>query len=59
MGVVYMAIGEFDNAFQYFEKAIEKHEGMMISLKCHIRLFPEFEKDPRTRQLLEKIGLPY
>ncbi len=23
IGVVYMAVGEFDNAFQYFEKAIE------------------------------------
>ena len=27
MGHVYMALGEFDNAFQYFEKALEKHEG--------------------------------
>jgi adenylate cyclase len=59
IGFVYMAIGEFEKAFQYFEKAIEKHEGMMIYLKVHNRLFPEFEKDPGTKQLLKKIGLPY
>jgi adenylate cyclase len=59
MGVVYIALGEFDNAFQYFEKAIEIHEGLMLFLKYIIRSFPEFEKDPRTKQLLEKIGLPY
>jgi adenylate cyclase len=59
IGVVYIALGEFDNAFKYFEKAIEKHEGFMLYLKHYIQLFPEFEKDPRTKQLLEKIGLPY
>jgi adenylate cyclase len=59
MGIVYMALREFDNAFQYFEKAIEKHEGMMLFLKYAIRDFPVFEQDPRTKQLLKKIGLPY
>jgi serine/threonine-protein kinase len=58
IGVVYMAMGEFDEAFQYFEKAIEKQEGLIVFLKYTIRSFPEFEKDPRTKQLLEKIGLP-
>ena len=57
-GVVFMALGDFDNAFQYFEKAIEIHEGLMLFLKYYIRLFQEFEQDPRTKQLLEKIGLP-
>jgi len=59
MGVVYMAMGEFDHAFQYFEKAMEIHEGLMVYLKFYIRLFPEFEKDPRTKQLLHKTGLSY
>jgi adenylate cyclase len=59
MSIVYMALGEFENAFKYFEKAIEKHEGTMIFLQNNIRHFPEFEQDPRTKQLLEKIGLPY
>jgi serine/threonine-protein kinase len=59
MSVVCMALGEFDIAFQYFEKAIEEHEGRMLFLKCYIHAFPEFEQDPRTKQLFEKIGLPY
>ena len=59
MGFVYMALEEFDNAFQYFEKAIENNEGLMLYFKYNIRSFPEFEKDPRTKLLLEKIGLPY
>jgi adenylate cyclase len=59
IGTVYMALGESDAAFQYFEKAIEKHEGFMLFIKYDIRYFPEFQKDPRTKLLLEKIGLPY
>jgi serine/threonine-protein kinase len=59
LGVVYMALGEFDTAFQYFEKVIEKHEGFMVFLKYYIRYFPEFEQDPRTKKLLDRIGLPY
>jgi adenylate cyclase len=59
MGVVYIAMGEFDEAYQYFEKTLEIHEGVMIYLKYYIRLFPEFEQDPRTKQIFEKIGLPY
>ena len=59
MGFVYLALGESDKAFQYFERALEKHEGIMLYLKFTIRLFPEFGQDPRTKLLLEKIGLPY
>ncbi len=58
IGVVCMAVGEFDNAFQYFEKALEMHEGKLIYIKANMQYFPEFIKDPRTKQLLEKIGLP-
>ena len=58
MGQVYMALGEFDNAFQYFNKAIEMHEGLMLYFKYTSRSFPEFERDPRTKLLLDKIGLP-
>ena len=58
MGVVCIAMADFNSAFRYFEEANEKHEGLMLYLKCYIRNFPEFEKDPRTKQLLEKMGLP-
>ena len=59
IGIVYMAVGDFDHAFEYFEKAIEKHEGIMLLIKYNIRYCPELEQDFRTKQLLEKIGLPY
>ena len=59
IGTVYVALGEFDTAYQYYEKALVDHEGFMLYLKYYFRLFPEFEKDPRAKQLLEKIGLPY
>jgi adenylate cyclase len=55
-GVVFMALGEFDEALQYFEKAIEKREGMMVFLQNTIRQIPEFEQDSRIKQLLDKIG---
>ena len=59
-GFIYLALGESDKAFQYFERAIEKQEGRMLYLKTMVtRYFPEFEKDPRTIQILERIGLPY
>ena len=58
IGIVYMAVGDFDNAFEYFEKAIEKHEGIMLLIKYNIRYCPELEQDPRTKKLLGKIGLP-
>jgi adenylate cyclase len=58
-GDVYMALGEFEEAFKYFEKSIEIHEGRMFFSKYNFRFFPAFEQDPRTKQLLEKIGLPY
>ena len=57
MGAVYMALGEFDNAFQYFEKAIEKHEGRLFLSKYSFRLFPVFEKT-RGQKIIRKIGLP-
>lgn len=56
-GVVLLALGEFDTAFQYFEKAMERHEGMMVFLQNTIRQIPEFEQDSRIKQLLGKIGI--
>jgi serine/threonine-protein kinase len=59
-GFIYLALGESDKAFQYFERAIEKQEGRLLYLKTMVtRYFPEFENDPRTIQILERIGLPY
>jgi hypothetical protein len=51
-------LGDFSKAFEYFEKAIEKHEGIMLLLKYNLRYCPEIEQDLRTKELLERIGLP-
>jgi TolB-like protein/class 3 adenylate cyclase/Tfp pilus assembly protein PilF len=57
-GIVYAALGEFDRAFQYFDKAIEEHEAHMLFLKYWFRNCEEFNKHPGTKQMYEKIGLP-
>jgi serine/threonine-protein kinase len=59
IGIVYVSLGEFDKAIQYFEIAMDKREGFMLYLKFYARYFPEFGRDPRTKKLLERIGLPY
>jgi len=60
MGFIYLALGESDEAFHYFEKAIERKEGRLLYLKTMVaRYFPEFEHDQRTSRILERIGLPY
>ncbi len=59
IGVLYAALGDFDHAFQYFEKAVEKHEGNVLFLKYNIWYYTDLEQDPRTKLLMEKIGLPY
>ena len=58
-GIVLAAAGEFDSAFQYFDNAVEAHEAHMLFLKYWFRDFSEFKRDPRTKQLFEKIGLPF
>ena len=59
IGVLHAALGDFDFAFQYFEKAIEKHEGNVLFLKYNIWYYTNLEQDPRTKDLMQKIGLPY
>jgi TolB-like protein/cytochrome c-type biogenesis protein CcmH/NrfG len=59
MGLVYGAIGESDTAFHYYERAYEYREGQLLWIQYYIlRYKPELAKDPRAKQLLEKIGLP-
>lgn len=59
IGIVYAALGDFDLAFQYFEKAAEKHEGNVLFLKYNIWYYTKLEQDHRTKRLMQKIGLPY
>jgi adenylate cyclase len=57
-GHVYASIGEFDSAFAYYDKAIEGRESLMLFIKPMLAGVPKFWEDPRSRVLMEKIGLP-
>ena len=55
---VYAGLGEFDMAFHYFEQGIEKREGSMLFVKYFTDIFPALAKDPRTEQIIKRLGLP-
>lgn len=58
IGFVYAALGESDTAFSYFEKAVSNHEGNVLFFKYNIKYHTQLEHDPRTKKLMQKIGLP-
>jgi len=58
IGFVYAALGESDTAFSYFEKAVSNHEGNVLFFKYNIKYHTQLEHDPRTKRLMQKIGLP-
>ncbi|MFQ6110104.1 MAG: hypothetical protein ACE5L7_11195, partial [Candidatus Aminicenantales bacterium] len=56
MGVVYHFLGDWDKAFEWFEKAYNEHDGNLI----YITAPPPFKSiwpDPRYKRLLQKMGL--
>jgi adenylate cyclase len=57
IGIVYASIGDYDLAFQYFDKAMENHEGFMLWLKINLHDLP-IANDPRALVLYKKLGLP-
>ncbi len=59
IGSVYGFIGEWDTAFQYYDKAIENHESFILWLKYFLRDANLDMRDPRVLRLLEKMGQPY
>lgn len=56
IGTVYMAIGELETGYQYYAKAIENCEGNMLFVKYLLRDLGI--KDPKTKVMLDKIGVP-
>ena len=57
LGNVYGSIGEFDTAFEYYDKAFEYQDNNVLWVKTHFRFFNMDMKDPRVVRLLKKIGL--
>lgn len=56
---VYISIGEYDNAFLYYDKAVDAHEEQMLWKKIILLSNPELKQDPRTKKLLDRIRVPY
>ena len=52
------ALGNFDRAFEYFDKARQERDTLMPFVHIYTKIFvPEIEKDPRFRALLKTIKL--
>jgi TolB-like protein/Tfp pilus assembly protein PilF len=51
-------LDDMDKAFEYFEKAYEDRDPMMLSLK-NARWVPDsLKEDPRYQKILDKVGFP-
>ncbi len=56
VALVYAALGETDEAFEWLEKSYQKHEDSL----CSIGIDPKFDPmrdDPRFNEILKKVGL--
>jgi tetratricopeptide (TPR) repeat protein len=53
----YAQLGDKDQAFAWLEKAYEKHDGPMFTLKVH-PLYDPLRDDPRFKDLLRRMNFP-
>ncbi len=56
---VYLAIGEWDTAFMYYDKAIQNREQHMIWKGYLFDSVPNLMEDPRAIKMFEKMNLVY
>ena len=57
MNAAYLGTGEFDQAFEWLEKAVDERDLMVV---CHLKLEPSwsiFRRDSRYQALLRKMNL--
>lgn len=54
-GLMYTYMGEFEIAAGYFEKGIEKREGLMLFARDNIRFVDEKMYVPQIEMVLEKV----
>jgi len=55
LAAVHVALGDFDRAFEYLDRALEAHDRAMIWLKVAPR-FHRIRSDPRYRAILRTVG---
>ena len=60
-GQIHSALGKWDEAIKYFNKAIDRREGYLLELPRSMRTeyFKEMKDDSRIKNIIETIGLPY
>jgi len=56
IATLYIALGEYDSAFEWLQKAYEDRDGSLIYATAPPPLDP-VRSDPRYKQMLEKMGL--
>ena len=56
LALVYAALGDVDQAFQWLEQGINRHEESLTSIQTDPKFDP-LRKDPRYTEVLKKIGL--
>jgi tetratricopeptide (TPR) repeat protein len=54
---IYAGLGEKDQAFAWLERAYEDHDFILTTLRVH-PLFDSLRSDPRSADLLRRMGLP-
>ncbi|HEX5113476.1 MAG TPA: tetratricopeptide repeat protein [Saprospiraceae bacterium] len=57
VALIYVALGEFDTAFEWLNKALDAREESLCSLKVDPKL-DAVRNDPRFNEIVRKIGLP-
>jgi tetratricopeptide (TPR) repeat protein len=58
IGILYGALGDFDQAFAWLDKAYDERDPELTYLKVPGRRFEPLRRDPRFHQLVERVGLP-
>ncbi len=55
MGQLYIALMEFDRGAQYWQKALEQHDGRMLFINIFFRKAKFFKSHPRFQHFFQKI----
>jgi len=58
IGILYGALGDFDQAFAWLDKAYDERDPELTYLKVPGRRFEPLRRDPRFHQLVQRVGLP-
>jgi serine/threonine-protein kinase len=59
IGDVYISIGEWDTAFEYYDKAVENREGNMLFKRVLANTVPGLIEYPRAINMFEKMNVVY